>query len=103
MTCVLSSRSEDTLLLLTIISVGAIAVFSALDSLRMRLLTRIGMRVGEALSATVLRAMVAGTSQSGGSQIRTGLRDVETVRNFVGSPALGALMDAPFVMVYRSC
>jgi PrtD family type I secretion system ABC transporter len=97
---VLSSRSEDTLLLLTIISVGAIAVFSALDSLRLRLLTRIGMRVGEALSATVLRAMVAGTSQSGGSQIRTGLRDVETVRNFVGSPALGALMDAPFVVLY---
>ncbi|HEY4941832.1 MAG TPA: type I secretion system permease/ATPase [Rhizomicrobium sp.] len=97
---VLSSRSEDTLLLLTVIAVVAIAVFSGLDSLRLRLLQRIGMRVGEALSATVLRAMVAGTSQSGGMQIRTGLRDVETVRNFVGSPALAALMDAPFVVLY---
>ncbi len=97
---VLSSRSEDTLLLLTVIAVVAIGVFSALDSLRLRLLARIGMRVGDALSATVLRAMVAGTSQSGGTMIRTGLRDVETVRNFIGSPALGALMDAPFVVVY---
>lgn len=97
---VLSSRSEDTLLLLTLIAVGAIAVFAALDSLRLRLLMRIGLRVGEALSATVLRAMVAGTSQTGGTQLRTGLRDVETVRNFVGSPALGALMDAPFIVVY---
>ena len=97
---VLSSRSEDTLLLLTLIAVVAIAVFSALDSLRLRLLMRIGMRVGEALSATVLRAMVAGTSQTGGTAIRGGLRDVETVRNFVGSPALAALMDAPFVVLY---
>jgi ATP-binding cassette, subfamily C, bacterial EexD len=97
---VLSSRSEDTLLLLTIIAVGAIAVFGALDSLRLRLLARIGLRVGEALSAKVLRAMVAGTSQSGGATIRSGLRDVETVRNFVGSPALGALMDAPFIVLY---
>jgi ATP-binding cassette subfamily C protein/ATP-binding cassette subfamily C protein EexD len=97
---VLTSRSEDTLLLLTIIAIGAISVFGALDSLRLRLLARIGLRVGEALSAPVLRAMVAATSQSGGTAIRSGLRDVETVRNFVGSPALGALMDAPFIVLY---
>src|SRR5215469_14161406 len=46
---VLTSRSEDTLLLLTIIAVAAIAVFGTLDSLRLRLLARIGMRVGESL------------------------------------------------------
>ena len=97
---VLSSRSEDTLLLLTLIAIGAIAVFAALDSLRLRLLQRIGMRVGEALSSSVLRAMVAATSQTGGIAIRSGLRDVETVRNFVGSPALAALMDAPYVVLY---
>ncbi|MEJ1970058.1 MAG: type I secretion system permease/ATPase [Rhizomicrobium sp.] len=97
---VLTSRSEDTLLLLTVIAVGAIAVFAALDSLRLRLLQRIGMRVGEALSATVLRAMVATTSQLGGMAARSGLRDVETIRNFIGSPALGALMDAPFIVLY---
>src|SRR5690349_4117241 len=62
---VLTSRSEDTLLLLTIISFGAIAVFAALDSLRLRLLQRIGMRVGETLSPLVLRAMVSTTSHAG--------------------------------------
>jgi PrtD family type I secretion system ABC transporter len=97
---VLSSRSEDTLLLLTVIAVVAICVFAALDSLRLRLLMRIGLRVGEKLSGTVLRAMVAATSQSGGSQMRSGLRDVETIRGFIGSPMLGALMDAPFVIIY---
>jgi len=97
---VLTSRSEDTLLLLTIIAFGAIAVFAALDSLRLRLLQRIGMRVGDALSAQVLRAMVSTTSQLGGVAARSGIRDVETIRNFIGSPALGAFMDAPFVVVY---
>jgi ABC-type protease/lipase transport system fused ATPase/permease subunit len=97
---VLTSRSEDTLLLLTIIAFGAIAVFAVLDSLRLRLLQRIGMRVGDALSAQVLRAMVATTSQVGGMTARSGLRDVETIRNFIGSPALGAFMDAPFIVVY---
>ena len=97
---VLASRSEDTLLLLTIISFGAIGVFAALDSLRLRLLQRIGMRVGETLSAQVLRAMVSTTSQVGSVTARSGLRDVETIRNFIGSPALGAFMDAPFIVVY---
>src|SRR6185312_254192 len=44
---VLASRSIDTLLLLTIIATVAILVFSALESLRLRLLVRIGMRVAE--------------------------------------------------------
>ena len=97
---VLSSRSEDTLLLLTVIAFVAIAVFAALDSLRMRLLMRIGMRVGDKLSATVLRAMIASASQTGGATLRSGLRDVETIRSFVASPGLAALMDAPFIVVY---
>lgn len=97
---VLSSRSEDTLLLLTLIALVALAVFGALDSLRLRLLQRIGLRVSENLSAKVLRAMVASTSQMGGVAVRSGLRDVETIRGFIGSPALAALMDAPFVVLY---
>ncbi|HEX4301865.1 MAG TPA: ATP-binding cassette domain-containing protein, partial [Rhizomicrobium sp.] len=97
---VLTSRSEDTLLLLTIIAVVAIAVFSALDSLRLRLLMRIGMRVAEQLSPRVLRAMVATTSQNGGNAARTGVRDVETLRNFIGSAGFGAMLDAPFIFFY---
>ena len=97
---VLTSRSEDTLLLLTIIAVVAIAVFSALDSLRLRLLQRIGMRVAEQLSPRVLRAMVATTSQNGGNAARTGVRDVETLRNFIGSAGFAAMLDAPFIFFY---
>ncbi|HXC54636.1 MAG TPA: type I secretion system permease/ATPase [Rhizomicrobium sp.] len=97
---VLASRSSDTLLLLTVIAVVAIGVFAALDSLRMRLLQRIGLRVGEMLSGKVLRAMVATSSQNGGVTLRSGLRDVDTIRGFVGSPGFAALIDAPFIVVY---
>jgi len=97
---VLSSRSVETLLLLTIIAAGALSVFSVLDSLRLRLLQRTGMRVGAALSPDVLRAMIATASQTGGSTMRSGLRDVDSIRNFIGSPGFAALMDAPFVVFY---
>ena len=63
---VLTSRSVETLMLLTVIAVSAIAVFGWLDSLRLRLLQRIGMRVADALGKRVLRAMVASASQTGG-------------------------------------
>jgi len=97
---VLASRSIDTLLLLTIIATVAILVFSALESLRLRLLVRIGMRVAERLSTRVLRAMVASTSQSSTTTMHSGVRDVETIRNFIGSNGFAALLDAPFIVVY---
>jgi ATP-binding cassette subfamily B protein/ATP-binding cassette subfamily C protein len=97
---VLSSRSVETLILLTIIAAGGVGVFSALDSLRLRLLVRAGMRVAASLSPAVLRAMVTTSARNASAAARQGLRDVDTVRNFIGSPALGALMDAPFLLFF---
>ena len=97
---VLTSRSIETLILLTVIAFAAISVFGALDSLRLRLLVRIGMRVGDNLGARVLRASVALSSRGVDNSPRQGLRDVDTVRNFIGSPATGAIMDAPFLIFF---
>jgi PrtD family type I secretion system ABC transporter len=96
---VLSSRSEETLLLLTIIAFIALSVFGILDSLRLRLLIRTGMRFGESLGGRVLRAMVASSALQAGSQ-RQGLRDIDTIRNFVGSAAFAILLDAPFLFLF---
>ena len=60
---VLTSRSVDTLILLTVIAVVGISVFGVLDSLRVRLLNRIGLRVADALAPEVLRAMIATASR----------------------------------------
>src|SRR5687768_9265211 len=97
---VLASRSGETLLLLTVMAVVALAVFAALDTIRARLLMRVGVRVADALGAQVLRAMVTISSLGGASAVRHGLRDVETVRGFLGSPGFAVLLDAPFVLVF---
>ena len=97
---VLTSRSEATLVLLTLIAVLGIAAGGVLDSLRRRLLFRVGMQVGDALSDKVLRAMVAMNSQVGGAAYRNGVRDVDTIRGFIGGPISGALMDVPFLLFY---
>ncbi len=72
---VLSSRSEETLLLLSLMAVGGIAAFAALDALRLRLLIRAGMRIGEALSTGSLRAMIS-LSALAGESARQGVRDM---------------------------
>src|ERR1700761_6698701 len=64
---VLTSRSVETLALLTLIAVGALAVFGWLDSLRLRLVQRVAMRTADALGKRVLRAMVATSSLNGGA------------------------------------
>jgi PrtD family type I secretion system ABC transporter len=98
---VLTSRSAATLVLLTILATVAIGVFSALDSLRLRLLVRAGMRVASTLAPQVLRAMVTVSSRNtASSAARQGLRDVETLRSFIGSPGLAGLFDAPFLVVF---
>jgi PrtD family type I secretion system ABC transporter len=96
---VLTSRSQETLILLTLIAVGALAIMGVLDSLRLRILMRIGMRIGDALAARVLRAMVAINSQNGGMNVRSGLRDIETIRNFVASQSFATLIDMPFAAI----
>src|ERR1700751_3721647 len=70
---VLTSRSGDTLLLLSLIAVAGIVVFGWLDSLRVRLLQPFGMRTADALSEKVLRAMIAISAQNTGSSLRNGL------------------------------
>jgi len=62
---------------------------------------RIGMRFSATRWAPiVLRAMVATTSQSGGVAVRTGQRDVETIRNFIASPASARCSMRRFIVVY---
>jgi PrtD family type I secretion system ABC transporter len=97
---VLASRSGETLLLLTVIAVAGIAVFATLDTIRAWLLHRLGARVADAIGAPVLRGMVSIASFRGEGAVRQALRDVETVRNFLASPAFAALLDAPFLVIF---
>lgn len=97
---VLSSMSEMTLVVVTGVALFALAVFAALNALRDRLLSRIGLRVDEFLSGRTFSAVLRGAVQPGASAQTHALRDVDSVRTFVTSPAIGALCDAPWIVLF---
>jgi PrtD family type I secretion system ABC transporter len=97
---VLASRSKETLLLLTVMAFAGLAALGVFDSLRLRLLMRIGLRISDTLGARVLNAMVTDTALKGDAAYRHGLRDIDNLQQFIGSAAFAALLDAPFLLLF---
>ena len=95
---VLSSRSAETLLMLTLVAVGALALTGVLDTVRQVILTRAGARLEVDLGAPVLAASLKLAPRGGGDV--QGLRDLAQVRQFLSSPLVGALFDAPVAPFY---
>ncbi|MCG7647131.1 type I secretion system permease/ATPase [Alteromonas sp. Cnat3-28] len=91
---VLVSGSHATLLFLTIFALVALIVLATLDIVRGILLTRLGNAFDKTVSGYLFKNII---EQGGHSQP---LRDVDTVRSFLSSPALTAIMDAPFTPLY---
>lgn len=96
---VLASRSGETLVALLIIAFGALAALALLDATRGMVLVRVGRWLDNVLSGNVFRASVlpAGAQQSSSAQP---LRDLSTLRGFVGSTALFPLFDAPWAPIF---
>lgn len=97
---VMTSRSADTLLLLTLIVLFALTATAALDAVRGRLLLRIGNGYSLKLGPRLLDVSIA---QSARASMPSGqaLRDMHTVRGFVAGPqGLAALYDIPLVPLF---
>lgn len=97
---VLTSRSADTLWLMTLIVLFALSATAALDAVRGRLLLRIGNAYALKLGPRLLDASIAQSARSSepASQM---LRDMHGVRGFVAGPqGLAALYDAPLVPLF---
>ena len=97
---VLSTRSVDTLLVLSVMVVVALVVFGLLDALRVRVAARVGSWLDRELGASVLSGAVADVLRAGGGVSAQGLRDLSTVRNYIGSSAVMPLFDAPWAPVF---
>ena len=96
---VVNSRSDVTLLMLTLIVVLAYAVMELLEKVRGALMRASGVRLDTSLSKRVYDAMFMGylKRQVGGSmQV---LNDLKLVREFLANPALMAVMEAPVALV----
>jgi PrtD family type I secretion system ABC transporter len=96
---VLTSRSADTLLMLTAGAVLALALQGALDTIRARLLARTGITIDAQLAPSVLVATLRHAAGATGRSAQP-LRDAAEVRALLTGPAIFDLFDAPFVPVY---
>ncbi len=94
---VLASRSGETLAMLTIAAVVALFVMALLDMLRARLLAAAGAALDRGLGPRVLDGLLAQTAKLSGAGYLNGLRDVNTLRSFLGGAGLITLFDAPWL------
>ena len=96
---VLVSRSDETLLYLTLAAGLALVVMSALDVMRSRILVRVSSWLEQRLGPEALTRAVNGLllAENYGAQA---LRDISQVRQFIASPGIFSLFDAPWVPVY---
>jgi PrtD family type I secretion system ABC transporter len=97
---VLTSRSVDTLWLLTLIVVVALGLTALVDTLRARMLLRVGNAFVLDLGPRLLDAAIAHSARSSEANGQP-LRDLQTVRSFVTGPqGLVTLFDAPLVPIF---
>lgn len=93
---VLSSRSEGTLIALTVIAVFLLLTYSGLDALRSRILVRAGYKFDEQLNGPLFRTALESALAQRSTAPASTLRDMDTVREFWTGSGVITLCDAPF-------
>lgn len=96
---VLSSGRVETLAFLTIIAGIALLVMGALEAIRGRLLARISGWMDRSLAPELI-ASSARSALFGASASAQPLRDLGTVRAFLGGTGINALFDAPWAPIF---
>jgi len=97
---VLSSRSEETLVMLSAGALLALAMMAVLDVLRARLLAACGVALDRWLGPRVLQGLLQQTARLSGAEHLNGLRDVGTLRGFLVGAGVIALFDAPWLPLF---
>lgn len=92
---VLTSRSLDTLVMLTTVIVGAVVLQAVFDAVRRFILMRTAVEVAVRLGAPVLSAAAHASLQDNGRQYQT-LGDLQLLRGFLTSGTLISFLDVPF-------
>lgn len=96
---VVSSGSELTLVMLTLVLLVALAALAALDSVRARVLTRASIRMDNLLAGRIVAATVESSARVGGLRSQP-LRDFDTFRQFITGSGIHALFDLPWAPIY---
>ena len=98
---VLGSRSEETLLALSVLVAFLFLIMGLLDYARGRVLARIGARFQAQLDGRVFSAVLRASARGQGKTATSaGLRDLEAVQRLLSSPVLASIFDIPWTPAF---
>ncbi len=97
---VLTSRNEMTLLMLTLIMLGAYIFMGALEYVRSFVLIRVGAQFDQKMNKRVYTAAFEQSLRQGNSNAGQSLQDLTNLRQFMTGNALFAFFDAPWFPIY---
>jgi len=97
---VLSSQSESTLLALTVLAVGLIAIYGVLEGCRTLALIGLGRIIDKVIASRVFDTLFRATALNRGNFGVQPLRDLEQVRTFVSTHGLTSTLDIPWIPVF---
>ncbi|WP_211264788.1 type I secretion system permease/ATPase [Litoreibacter arenae] len=96
---VLTSRSIDTLVMLTVVIAGAVILQAVFDAVRRFILMRTAVEVAAQLGAPILSAAAAASLNGTGREYQT-LGDLQQLRGFLTSGTLISFLDVPFAPLF---
>lgn len=97
---VLGSRSEATLVALSLLVLFLYGMMGLLDYVRGRVMARIGARFQTSLDHRVFDAMVRRSALAKDPVAQTGTADLEAIQRLMASPVLGAAFDLPWTPIF---
>lgn len=97
---VITTRSPETLLMLTLVVGFLFIVMGSLDLIRSRILVRIGNRLDMQINERVYRATFRKALVVPGKSSVQPLNDLTTLRQFLSGNGLFAFFDVPWIPVY---
>ncbi|WP_181704527.1 type I secretion system permease/ATPase [Chthonobacter rhizosphaerae] len=99
---VITSHSYDTLTMLTILTVGALVTYGALEYVRSSTFLVLGNRLIRQLNLPTLEAALGAAQQDGLGKATQALRDLSEVRGFITGNAVGAPMEAIWSPIFMA-
>ena len=97
---VLSSRNETTLMLLSLLALGLLALAAALEAVRTFVLVRVGTRLDCKLNQRVYSAAYEMKLRRGTGNPSQALRDLTSIRQFITGNGILTFFDIPWVPVF---
>jgi ATP-binding cassette subfamily C exporter for protease/lipase len=97
---VLASSNEVTLLMLTVMMLGAYMLMGALELMRSFILVRVGAKFDMQFNKRVYTAAFEQNLKKAGSNAGQALSDLTNIRQFLTGNALFAFFDAPWFPIY---